>query len=63
MIANTRKPNFSAFIRRLEKLRSRIAADRDALSELVNEADALLESATEAEESLRAVIDKLSEYA
>ena len=57
------KRAFGALARRVEKMRAKIAADRDELAELVNDAAALLDSVTEADEALRTAVDKLSEYA
>jgi predicted nucleic acid-binding Zn-ribbon protein len=57
------KRTLSSLTKRIEKLRDRIGKDRDALRELLDEAEALEESCRDVYESLDYSVQRLSEYA
>lgn len=48
--------------RKIDACANRIAAERDKLRDLANEAEIMADSADEAVESLKSAVDTLSEY-
>jgi len=52
----------AALIRRIERVKQQIAAKRDELRMIVEDAEAVLESCDRADDGLQSAVDALSEY-
>lgn len=57
------KRQYASLSRKIEKLRDKIGKDRDLLRDLVDEAEAILNSVEDATLALETAIEVLSEYA